>query len=153
MVLPHALIASVAEALLTVLVIAYLRRSNPSILESAGKPGRLMEPSGTGRFRKLWVAMLVLAIISPLGLLAPGTAWGEWGTEELARMGLKAIPEGIARLSGIWGAPLQGYNLPALGNSNLGYILSALVGILVVSVVAWLFTRLLTIGSTEQSGH
>ncbi len=83
--------------------------------------------------RTLWVAMLVLAVVSPLGLLAPGTAWGEWGTEELARMGLKSIPEGIARLSGVWGAPLQGYNLPALGNSNLGYILSALVGILPAS--------------------
>ena len=147
MVIPHALIASVAEALLTVLVIAYLRRSNPAMLESAGKPGNIGELSETGKFRTLWVAMLVLAAVSPLGLLAPGTAWGEWGTDELAKMGLKAIPEGIARLSGIWGAPLQGYNLPALGNSNLGYILSALVGVLVVSVVAWLFTRIMTIGS------
>jgi cobalt/nickel transport system permease protein len=147
MVIPHALIASVAEAILTVMVIVYLRRSNPAILESAEKPGRIVEPSGTGKFRKLWVALLVLAVISPLGLLAPGTAWGEWGTEELAKMGFKAIPEGIARLSGIWGAPLQGYNLPALGNSNLGYILSAFVGILVVSVVAWLFTRILTLGT------
>jgi len=150
MVIPHALIASVAEAFLTALVIAYLRRSNPAILESAEKPGRSAGPSGTG---KLWVAMSALALISPLGLLAPGTAWGEWGTEELTRMGLKSIPKGIAQLSGIWGAPLQGYNLPALGNSNLGYILSALVGILVVSVVAWLFARLLTIGSKPSSGY
>jgi cobalt/nickel transport system permease protein len=147
MVIPHALIASVAEALLTVLVIAYLRRSNPAILEFAEKPGRFVESSATGKLRKLGVVMLGLAVISPLGLLAPGTAWGEWGTEELAKMGFKAIPEGIAQLSGIWGAPLQGYNLPALGNSNLGYVLSAFVGILVVSVVAWLFTRILTLGT------
>ena len=147
MVIPHALIASVAEALLTVLVLVYLRRSNPAILESAEKPGRFVESSETGKLRKLGLVMLVLAVASPLGLLAPGTAWGEWGTKELARMGFKAIPEGIARLSGIWGAPLQGYNLPALGNSNLGYILSALVGILVVSVLAWLFARILTLGS------
>jgi cobalt/nickel transport system permease protein len=147
MVIPHALIASVAETLLTVLVIAYLRRSNHAILESAEKPGWVVEFSGKGKLHKLWVALLVLAAVAPLGLLAPGTAWGEWGTEELAKMGFKAIPEGIARLSGIWGAPLQGYNLPALGNSNLGYILSAIVGILVVSVVAWLFTRILTLGT------
>ena len=147
MVIPHALIVSVAEALLTVLVIAYLRRSNFTILESAKKPGLVVESSGTGKLRKLWVGMLALAIASPLGLLAPGTAWGEWGTEELSRMGLKAIPKGIAQLSGIWGAPLQGYNLPSLGNSNLGYILSAFVGILVVSVVAWLFTRILALGT------
>jgi cobalt/nickel transport system permease protein len=153
MVIPHALLASVAEALLTVMVIAYLRRSNPAILESAEKPGRVVEPSGTSKLRKLWIALLVLAVVSPLGLLAPGTAWGEWGTEELSKLGFKAIPEGIARLSGIWGAPLQGYNLPALGNSNLGYILSAFVGILVVSVVAWLFARILTLGTKAQSGN
>ena len=153
MVIPHALIASVAEALLTVLVISYLRRSNSAMLEAAEQSDRCVESSGTGKLRKLWVALVVLAVVSPLGLLAPGTAWGEWGTEELARMGFKAIPEGIARLSGVWGAPLQGYNLPALGNSNLGYILSAFMGILVVSVVAWLFARILTIGSKTQSGN
>jgi cobalt/nickel transport system permease protein len=147
MVIPHALIASVAEALFTVLVIVYLLRSNPAILESAENPNRVIESSGTGKLRKLWVTLIALAVVSPLGLLAPGTAWGEWGTEELAKMGFKAIPEGIARLSGIWGAPLQGYNLPALGNSNLGYILSAFVGIMVVSVLAWLLTRILTFGT------
>jgi cobalt/nickel transport system permease protein len=116
MVIPHALIASVAEALLTVLVIAYLRRSNPAISEAAEKPARMVEPSRAGKLHNLWVAMLALALISPLGLLVPGTAWGEWGTEELTKMGLKSIPSGLAQLSGIWGAPLQGYNLPALGD-------------------------------------
>ncbi|MFB3904572.1 MAG: cobalt transporter CbiM [Acidobacteriota bacterium] len=47
MAIPHALIASVAEALLTVLIIAYLHRSNPGILESAEKSARIAEPSGT----------------------------------------------------------------------------------------------------------
>lgn len=151
MVIPHALAASVAEAFLTVLVLAYLRRSNPAILEAAEKPAEVVESAGIGKLRQLWVVLLVLAVLSPLGLLAPGTAWGEWGTEELAKMGLKAIPEGFARLSGIWGAPLQGYNLPALGNSNLGYILSAVVGILVVGVVAWLLAKVLTPGPKTQS--
>lgn len=146
MVIPHALVASVAEAFLTVLVLAYLRRSNPGILEAVEKPARMAVSGRFSKLRPLWVGLFVLAVVSPLGLLAPGTAWGEWGTEELAKMGLKAIPEGIARLSGIWGAPLQGYNLPALGNSNLGYILSAFVGILVVSVLAWLFTKILSAG-------
>ena len=124
MVVPHALVASVAEAFLTVLVLAYLLRSNPAILETAEKSAQGVESAGIGTLRRLWIVLLALAVVSPLGLLAPGTAWGEWGTEELAQMGLKAIPEGIARLSGLWGAPLQDYNLPALGNSNLGYILS-----------------------------
>jgi cobalt/nickel transport system permease protein len=151
MVVPHALVASVAEAFLTVLVLASLRRSNPAILEAAEKPARAAESFGIGKLRRLWVVLLVLAVVSPLGLLAPGTAWGEWGTEELSKMGLKAIPEGIAQLSGIWGAPLQGYSLPALGNSNLGYILSAFLGILVVTVVAWLFAKILILDPKTQS--
>jgi cobalt/nickel transport system permease protein len=151
MVVPHALVASVAEAFLTVLVLAYLRRSNPTILEAAEKPAQAVESAGIGKLRRLWVVLLVLAVVSPLGLLAPGTAWGEWGTEELTKMGLQAIPVGIARLSGIWGAPLQNYNLPALGNSNLGYILSAFLGILVVSVVAWLSTKIMILHPKRQS--
>jgi hypothetical protein len=92
----------------------------------------------------LWALLGVLAVVSPLGLLAPGTAWGEWSAEQLTQMGLKAIPQGMAGLSELWGAPLAGYNLPALGNANLGYILSAGLGILVVALVIWLFTMLLT---------
>jgi len=62
----------------------------------------------------------------------------------LTRLGLKSVPAGMAQLSGLWGAPLARYNLPSLGNANLGYLLSAAVGILVVGVVVWLFTLLLT---------
>jgi cobalt/nickel transport system permease protein len=152
MVIPHALVASAAEAFLTVLVLAYLQRSNPAILQAAEKPAQVFESSGIGKLRRLWVVLLVLAVVSPLGLLAPGTAWGEWGTEELTKMGLKTIPQGIAQLSGIWGAPLAGYDLPALGNANLGYILSAFLGILVVSVVAWLFAKIMVLHPRTQSG-
>jgi hypothetical protein len=59
-------------------------------------------------------------------------------------MGLKALPVGLEKLSGLWGAPLARYNLPALGNTSLGYLLSAAVGILVTGMVVWLFTMLLT---------
>ena len=38
------------------------------------------------------------------------------------------------------------YDLPVLGNANLGYILSAVVGIIVIAVVVWLFTFLVTSG-------
>ncbi len=144
MVIPHALVAAIAEALLTALVLAYLQRSNPSVLEYAEKPAQVAETAGGGKLRRLWLALVILAAASPLGLLAPGTAWGEWTAGQLTRLGLKAIPQGINQLSGIWGAPLKGYNLPILGNSSVGYLLSAFVGILVVSVVAWLFTLLLT---------
>ena len=144
MVIPHMVVASVVEGLLTALVVAYLQRSNVAVLEAAEKPAAASEAGSFRKLRWVWVGLAVLVVASPLGLLAPGTAWGEWGTQELASMGLATIPAGLEKLSGLWGAPLAGYDLPVLGNVNLGYMLSALVGILVVAVVVWLFTLLLT---------
>lgn len=144
MVIPHALVASVVEGLLTALIVAYLQRSNVSVLEAAEKPNLAAEAGKFQNLRALWVSLVVLIVASPLGLLAPGTAWGEWGTQELSKKGLGVIPAGLEKLSGLWGAPLAGYNLPALGNANLGYILSAIVGIGITALVVWLFTLLLT---------
>jgi cobalt/nickel transport system permease protein len=149
MVIPHALVASVVEGVLTALVVAYLQRSNIGVLEAADRPSNVGEVGSFQKLRGLWVGIVVLILASPLGLLAPGTAWGEWGANELTALGLGAVPTGLAKLSGIWGAPLAGYDLPALGNTNAGYILSAVVGIAVVALVVWLFTLLVT-GSQQQ---
>ena len=150
MVIPHALIASVAEGILAALVVAYLQRSNISVLEAAEKPAVLGEASGWQKLRALWVVLVVLIIASPLGLLAPGTAFGEWGKDELASRGLGYIPAGLQKLSGLWGAPFANYNLPALGNVNLGYVFSAVAGIVIIAVVVWLFSMLLTAGSGSK---
>jgi len=150
MVIPHMLVASVVEGLLTALVVAYLFRTNPSVLETDQKPALAAEVGGFQRLRWLWVGLGVLIVASPLGLLAPGTAWGEWGAEELASFGLKSVPAGLEKLSTLWGAPLADYDLPALGNANLGYILSAIVGIAITALVVWLFTLLLTSRSSVQ---
>jgi len=150
MVIPHMLVASVVEGLLTALVVVYLQRSNNSILATAEKPAEVGKAGGFQKLRGLLVVLAVLIVASPLGLLAPGTAWGEWGTQELSKMGLKAIPTGLEKLSTLWGAPLSGYKLPALGNANLGYALSAATGIVIVGLVAWLFSLLLTARSGSQ---
>jgi cobalt/nickel transport system permease protein len=151
MVLPHMLVASVVEGLLTGLVVAALQRSNIQILEAAEKPAVAGTAGGFRKLRWLWVGLVILMVASPLGLLAPGTAWGEWGTKELTQMGLGAIPTGLERLSGLWGAPLADYDLPALGNANLGYVLSAFFGVLVTAIVVWLFMALLTRRPQSQS--
>jgi cobalt/nickel transport system permease protein len=143
MVLPHMAVASVVEGVLTALIVGYLQRFNPKVLEAVDHP-ESFQATGPRRLRWVWAGLAFLVLAAPLGLLAPGTAWGEWGTEELARMGFKSIPAGMQQLSTLWGAPLAGYDLPILGNASLGYILSAAVGILVVGVVVWLFTLLLT---------
>jgi len=130
-----------------------LQRSNISVLEAAEKPAVLAEASGWQKLRALWIVLVVLIIASPLGLLAPGTAFGEWGADELASRGLGYIPAGLQKLSGLWGAPFADYNLPALGNANLGYVFSAVMGIVIIAIVAWLFTTLLTAGSGSKKGN
>jgi cobalt/nickel transport system permease protein len=155
MVIPHLLVASLVEGGLTALVVAYLQRTNQAVLEIAAQPALALagEAGSFRRLRVLWVALAVLIFATPLGLLAPGTAWGEWGSNEFAALGLSFVPQGLKQLEGLWGAPLAGYNLPALGNPNLGYVLSAIVGLVVVAVVTWLFTTALTSGRAPAANE
>lgn len=146
MVIPHMLIASVIEGAVTALIVAYLQRSNPAVLELTERPGVAAEAGKPRRLAWLWVGLAVLIVAVPLGLLAPGTAWGEWSTGQLTSLGLSSIPQGLAQLEGLWRAPLSGYEAPTLGNSNVAYILSAVLGVVIIAVVVWLFTRVLTIG-------
>ena len=125
---------------------AYLQRANRAVLEMPGQGTWSNETTtALSRLRVLWILLPVLIILTPLGLLAPGTAWGEWGADELAQRGLAFVPKGFASLQGLWGAPMKDYNLPALGNANLGYILSAIVGVALIALVAWLLTTALTV--------
>ena len=117
--------------------------------------GKLRAPENTtasrfGKLRVLWIGLVVLMVATPLSLLAPGTAWGEWSSQELAARGLGFIPKGLAQLENLWGAPMAGYNVPALGNTSLGYALSAGLGIVTIAIVVWLFTRLLTRSSAVK---
>ena len=151
MVIPHALVASVVEGVLTALVLAYLQRSNPAVLETAQNPALAVEAGSFGKLRWVWVGLAALIVASPLGLLAPGTAWGEWGTQQLSDLGFKSVPAGLEKLSSLWGAPLSGYDLPLLGNANLGYVFSAAMGIILTVLLVWLFTSLLTYRTEKQT--
>lgn len=146
MVIPHALIASVVEALVTVAVVAYLQRANQPALKLNEESAFDVETTGARRWRPLWITLAVLVVLSPIGLLAPGTAWGEWGAEEITALGFPSIPSGMAKLSTLWSAPVPDYDLSAIGNSSIAYILSAITGIIVVSIVVWLFILLATTG-------
>ena len=147
---PHLLVASVVEALVTGSVVAYLQRANQPLLKltapAEAREGAVASP----KTRILWIGLAILVLLAPLGLLAPGTAWGEWGGEELRELGLGFIPEGLERLGGIWPAPIPDYEVPGL-NANLGYILSAVVGIVLVSLATWLVSRMVVRQSTEAS--
>ncbi len=93
---------------------------------------------------KLWIGLGILALLSPLGLLASGTAWGEWGADEFSDM-LGYVPQGLAKFAEIWSAPLPDYTIPGLGDVP-GYILSAIVGMALVIILTWGLGQLLARG-------
>ncbi len=150
MVIPHILVASVVEGLITALVVAYLIRANKPALEFVNKIETSSAPSNAPKWRTLWIGLAVLIVITPLGLLAPGTAWGEWGAEELTSLGFSFIPEGLEKLSGLWSAPMPDYEIPAIQNPTVAYILSAIIGIFIVVGLVWLFAKLVAIGRKPE---
>jgi len=91
--------------------------------------------------RKFWIVLVILGILSPLGLLASGSAWGEWGKEAFIKM-LGFVPKGLVKFSGIWKAPFSDYSFPHTVN-YLGYIISAFAGMLFVIFVTWIVGKLL----------
>lgn len=93
----------------------------------------------------LVVALAVLVVCVPIGLIATGTAFGEWGTDELQEA-VGYVPAGLQSLSDVWQAPLPDYDLPGghdtLPTQTPGYYLSAILGVLVCAGVAYGVARL-----------
>ncbi|HVN53323.1 MAG TPA: cobalt transporter CbiM [Anaerolineaceae bacterium] len=153
MVIPHALLASVAEGTVTALVVVYLQRANPAVFrfETAPELQPAAVPARQPRWRTQWILLAALACATPLGLLAPGTAWGEWNSQELVQRGLGFVPQGLARLENLWGAPFSGYSLPFSIDPALGYVLSAVLGVALIAFLAWLYTSLFVLGGSPES--
>ena len=98
------------------------------------------------RYRTGWIALVVLAILSPLGLLAVGAAWGEWDLATIQeKIGFR--PRGMERPMGrAPEAPLPDYEVPGMPEgglgSGLGLVFSALIGAGLTAGSAFLITRL-----------
>lgn len=165
MALAHIVVAGPVEAVLTAGVFAYLVRANPSALAAThpgliGAPGSRPAPSPTtGRLSPAGVAIgfvVVLAALSPLGLLAPGGAFGEDAPEDLplADLGLNAIPAGMERYTGFWSHTLLGdYGFSDGQNATLAYWVSALLGIAIVGIAVYAAGRLLVWAARRRRGQ
>jgi cobalt/nickel transport system permease protein len=133
MVLSH-LVAGFAEAVLSGAAILYLIRTAPDMLQPRfSNTDGALAPSQR-QIRAMWILTAVLIVITPLGLLAPDTAWGEWSSEQLRNMGLGFVPQGIRRWEGLWKSLLSDYSVPGLGE-NTGYIVSAIAGVLFILAI------------------
>lgn len=85
--------------------------------------------------KKLAIGLGLLIILTPLGLLAVGETFGEWGPEEIKEK-LGFVPPGLESLSSLWSAPLPDYSLPGGDSGSMtvaaaAYILSAIIGVVI----------------------
>jgi len=127
MALEHLLFFGWVEALATMGVVAALAKQDSALLD--------MKPASKP-LRWLWAGLGVLIVLTPIGVLAPGTAWGEWGAEEL-RATLGFVPTGLQELGGLWTAAIPDYAPAFIKNPLLGYLFAAIIGVALVIGAAW----------------
>ncbi len=162
MMIGHLTFAGLAELVLTGGVVAYFQRSNPSLLEHTA-PGAVRQAdesrpvasqSAWGALRPLWTALALLLALTPLGVLAGGAAWGEWGVRDFsqpeARQRIAAAssnmppppraPQGLERLCSVWTAPFPQYAPAFVRHPAVGYLLSAMFGSGII-ILAFLILR------------
>jgi len=136
--IPHLLIAGFIEGAVTAGVLAYLQRANVPVLR-INAPNVALTPAEVNHKRVSpikagLVALGIMAVLTPLGLLAPGGAFGEDAPEDLdlKKYNLDAVPTGLQKYSDFWGNSL----LPDYGDGGAWqYVLSAVIGIVVIALL------------------
>lgn len=130
MMIGHLTIFGLAEVIFTVGIYAFLKSSAPEVLFQK-------DSIKTGKPLGIFLAALILC--TPLGLLAEGTAWGEWGTEEMIDL-VGYTPVGMS--SGFeWSSLFPDYSISGLPDVA-GYILSAIIGVALLTIIFKLLSNI-----------
>lgn len=121
----HLTVWGAAEVVFTVGILAFVRRVAPGF-GLGDLAGDGVQAAPVRAARPVLALVAALAVLTPLGLLATGDAWGEWSTADLsAQVGY--TPAGMAH-GWEWASLMPDYSLGALP-SWLGYVLSAAIGV------------------------
>ncbi|SDB06521.1 cobalt transporter CbiM [Eubacterium oxidoreducens] len=126
----HLSVFGIVEVIFTVALFAFIKKTSPDILREEEKEKINIKP--------VWILLAVLVVAVPLGLLAQGTAWGEWGAEEIAQTisngdVLGYTPAGLENgfsLSNIF----PDYTMAGIPDV-VAYILSAVVGVAIAIII------------------
>lgn len=129
MLIPHLLVAGVIEGLVTAGVYAYVKKTSPdTIYQGSSK-----------KAKPIWGLLIAMIILTPLGLIAKATAWGEWGSNEL-KSSLGYVPKGMEHGFN-FNAFMQDYGLKGFPEVA-GYILSAIAGVVILIIIFKLISNL-----------
>lgn len=105
----HLALAGIAEFIVSFGIFTILRKHDQSLIKIPELPTLTAVNTGSS-MRRLWLGLGLLTILTPLGLLANGEAWGE------------------SELISYWSAPISDYAPSFLRSEALGYIASAILG-------------------------
>jgi cobalt/nickel transport system permease protein len=175
MMLGHLTLAGLAELVISSGMVAYLQRTDPGLLRQTAPDAPVSSepvrpPSDALRLptaRRLWLGLAVLLILTPLGILAVGSAWGEWSASDFSNPQVRrqiavasrnqappsAAPRGMERLSAIWTAPLSRYAPTFIRGAAFGYVVSAMVGVGLIIGLALLLNRLLALRAPPRDSR
>lgn len=163
MMVGHLTFAGLAEMLVTAGVVGYLQRTFPErspLIEALVEAQEPVLPAARHYSRiksHMWIFLMMIILITPLGLLTSQIAWGEWTVDDFkegriaqysaassAQQRLDKIPgnipTGLGKLQQIWKAPLKRYFLPFIESASVSYILSAILGVGLI-VLTFLIAR------------
>jgi len=168
----HLTIAGAAEAVMSAGLFSYLRRNEAGLLGLGQNQSQLPRPSrqqarmghpiaagGDGYAAtdaapaagaRLWGVLAVVLLLTPLGILASGAAWGEWAAKDFSEGAGRAqitaashavppvaVPAGLARLAKVWTAPVPDYAPHFVKSAGFGYLLSAMFGVGLILSAGW----------------
>jgi cobalt/nickel transport system permease protein len=103
------------------------------------------------RYKRVGAGFTAIAVVAPLGLIAPGFAYGEGSTTDV-QAAFGYVPQGLKDLSAVFSAPLGGYNIPLpffsdakaeLWHAAIAYEITAIIGVLLCGGAVYLGARLL----------
>lgn len=128
MTIPHILVGGVVEVLFTVAIFAFIKRVSPGTIYEGKKQ----------KTKAIYGLIVALICLTPLGLLATGTAWGEWGIDEI-----KDVVSGGNALGYVPDGMKNGFSFEAIMPDYVvngipeiaGYILSAIAGVAIMLIL------------------
>lgn len=126
MMVTHLTIAGAVEVFFTYVIYRFVKQVAPQELYTP------TSVNTTSFVKKIRYVLIALVVLSPLGLLAEGTAFGEWSAEELAEM-MNNVPAGIEN-GFSFEALFSDYTIPGT-NIAIGYILSAITALLIFYIL------------------
>jgi cobalt/nickel transport system permease protein len=144
MLIPHLAVAGVVELLFTVAIFAFVKKTAPETIRVAASP----------KTKPLFILLFALICLSPIGLLASGTAWGEWGQDEIASVSSNGNALGFVPAGMKTGINLQtlmpDYSLSGLPEA-VGYILAAFAGAAILVIAFKLMSMLLSRNGVKKT--